>query len=134
MSDDQNIDGTVRIPVSSIYSFQSVIRRDVFSQIQGPGAPQKIAITKEHMIIGRSPDVDIQMRSNLVSRRHVELSREGSELICRDLKNPDTGKYSHNGLLLNGLRVHSVALRDGDTIQIGDIVLLFHQGVQWTSS
>ena len=127
MSTDQPIDGTVKVPLSSIYSFHSVVRRDVFSQIQGPGAPQKFAITQDHVIVGRSADADIQLPSNLVSRKHIEITREDSEVICRDLK-------SHNGLLLNGIRVHSVALRDGDTIQIGDIVLLFHQGVQWTSS
>ena len=127
MSDDYKTDGTMRVSSSSLFSVQPIIRRDILSQIQGPGAPQQILITKNHLKIGRSLDADIQLNSNLVSRKHISLTREGSELICRDLN-------SHNGLLLNGIRIHSVALRDGDVLQIGDVVLIFHQGVQWTSS
>ena len=126
MSNERNANGTMRVPASSIFTVQPIVRRDILSQIQGPGAPRQIHLKKDKLIIGRSPEVDIQIPSNLVSRQHISLSREGSELICRDLK-------SHNGLLLNGIKVHSVALRDGDTLQIGDIVLIFHKGVQWTS-
>lgn len=126
MSNERKANGTMRVPASSIFTVQPIVRRDILSQIQGQGSPRQIHLKKDKLIIGRSPDVDIQIQSNLVSRQHISLTREGSELICRDLK-------SHNGLLLNGIKVHSVALRDGDTLQIGDIVLIFHKGVQWTS-
>ena len=122
-----NADGTMRVSSSSVFTVRPIIRRDILSQIEGPGSPQQILITKNFIHLGRSGDADIQFDSNLVSRKHISLSREGSDLICRDLN-------SHNGLYLNGIRVHSVALRDGDILQIGDVVLIFHQGVQWTSS
>ena len=125
MSDDE-IEGTVRFS-SSLYTLHTVERRDVLMQIQGPGAPKKIGIIKAKTIIGRSTDADIQIPSSLVSRQHLSLEREEIDLICRDLD-------SHNGLLLNGIRVHSVALREGDTLQIGDVVFIYHQGVQWASS
>ena len=127
MQQNKPIDGTEKIRFNSVFSTHPIIRRDILSQIQGSGAPQRYIIKKDTTIIGRSHDCDIPLKSNLVSRRHLSLTRNNSELICLDLD-------SHNGLLLNGIQVHSVALRDGDTLQIGDIVLIYHQGVQWTSS
>ena len=127
MSNEPILEGTIRIPANSIFSTQKIVRRDILSQIQGPGSPQRLMISKDKMILGRSPKADVQLRSTLVSRQHISLERIDAELICKDLD-------SHNGLLLNGIRVHSVALRDGDTLQIGDVVFVFHQGVQWTSS
>lgn len=127
MSSQRPVDGTERIKFNSVFSTHPIIRRDLLSQLQGPDAPRRLVITKKLTVIGRSPDCDIQLCSNLVSRRHVHLVREETELVCQDLN-------SHNGLLLNGIQVHSAALRDGDTLQIGDVVLLYHQGVQWTSS
>ena len=57
---------------------------------------------KSKSVIGRSADADIRFLSSLVSRFHLSLEREEIELICRDLD-------SHNGLILNGIKVHSVA-------------------------
>jgi pSer/pThr/pTyr-binding forkhead associated (FHA) protein len=35
---------------------------------------------------------------------------------------------SANGVYLNGVRVHSAGLFEGDTIQIGDVLLMFREG------
>ena len=127
MNRKQPIDGTERVRFNSVFNTHPIMRRDILSQLQGPDSPRRLVITKESTVIGRSPETDIQLCSNLVSRQHVQLIREGTELVCKDLN-------SHNGLLINGIKVYSAALRDGDTIQIGDVVLLYHKGVQWTSS
>ena len=118
-------DGTVKISTHSIYSTHPITRRDILSLIEGPGAPKKYMLSID-TVIGRSPEANIQIRSNMVSRKHISLKRENSELICTDL-------MSHNGLFLNGIKIHSATLRDGDTIQIGDVIFLYNQGVQWTS-
>ena len=118
-------DGTVKLNTHSIYSTHPITRRDILSLIEGPGAPKKYMLSKD-TIIGRSSDAHIQIRSNMVSRKHIYLKRENSELVCTDL-------MSHNGLFLNGVKIHSATLRDGDTIQIGDVIFLYNQGVQWTS-
>ena len=39
-------DGTVKIGVESLYSVQSITRRDILSLIQGPGAPKKYILSK----------------------------------------------------------------------------------------
>jgi len=122
----EEFEQTVRLSTSKTFLPTKMVRRDLFSQIKGPGAPQTIIISNPSSIMGRSPDADIRFISNRVSRMHAKLHSNKTELFCTDLD-------SHNGLLLNGIKVHSVALRDGDTLQMGDIVLIYHQGVQWAS-
>ncbi len=119
-------DGTVKIGVESLYSVQSITRRDILSLIQGPGSPKKYILSKNRTVLGRSPEADLQLKSNMVSRKHLSLYRSEGEMMCKDLN-------SHNGLFLNGVKVYSASLRDGDTIQIGDLIFIYHQGVQWTS-
>ena len=124
MSDD--FEQTVRLSAGKTFLPTKMERKDLFSQIKGPGAPQTIVIKNPSSIMGRSPDADIRFPSTRVSRMHAKLHTNGTELFCTDLD-------SHNGLLLDGIKVHAVALRDGDTIQMGDSVLIYHQGVQWAS-
>ena len=126
MSDE--FEQTVRLSSAKTFLPTKMERRDLFSQIKGPGAPQTIVIKNSSSIMGRSPEADIRFFSTRVSRMHAKLhsNKSGTELYCTDLD-------SHNGLLLDGIKVHSVALRDGDTLQMGDIVLVYHQGVQWAS-
>lgn len=127
MSEDRFFDSTIRATVPPSFLLQTLGRPDILAQIQGPGSPRKILLTKPSIIIGRSSDTDVQVPSTMVSRQHIVLSREGPELVCRDLD-------SHNGLFLNGVQIYSVALREGDTLQIGDVIFVYHQGVQWTST
>ena len=67
MSDDRTYDGTVRLNANHIVAAKTVLRRDILSQIQGPGSPQQLILSGDKTIIGRSPETDIQMRSNMVS-------------------------------------------------------------------
>ena len=89
--------------------------------VQGAGAPREFALLCEETVIGRSAQATICIESLLLSRRHVALRRTGPELRLVDLQ-------SANGVYLNGVRVHSAALFDGDTIQIGDVLLLYREG------
>ena len=127
MSDDRFFDSTIRASVPPSFLLQTLGRPDIFLQIQGPGSPRKILLTKPRIVIGRSTEADVQIPSTMVSRQHIELLRIGHDLVCRDLE-------SHNGLFLNGVQVYSVELREGDTLQIGDVIFVYHQGVQWTAS
>ena len=49
------------------------------------------------------------------------LKKIGDEYACTDME-------SHNGVFLNGVKIHSATLREGDTIQIGDVILIYHEG------
>ena len=73
--------------------------------------------------IGRSRSNDIVISSDAVSRRHAEITKEGAELLLRDLD-------STNGTFINndGERTQECRLRRGDQIRIGETVLKFLSG------
>jgi len=93
----------------------------VLQQIDGPGAPQSHTLELDEIIIGRSVQAHISIESGRLSRKHLMLQRRGTEFTCTDLN-------SSNGVYLNGVKAHSAVLRDGDTIQIGDVVFVYHEG------
>ena len=66
-------------------------------------------------LIGRSRACDVTVRDPAVSRRHALVSTRGGMCAIRDLD-------STNGLLVNGVRVSSAALRPGDEISLGGAV------------
>ncbi|MGV0604181.1 FHA domain-containing protein [Mycolicibacterium sp. XJ1904] len=71
--------------------------------------------------IGRATDNDIVVPDVLASRHHATLvpTAAGTEII---------DNRSINGTFVNGARVESALLRDGDTVTIGNIDLVFSGG------
>ena len=67
------------------------------------------------VIVGRSPDNEIDVESPFVSRRHAQIISDKSESTIEDLN-------STNGIFINDKRVKKHRLRDGDVVSIG-----FHQ-------
>ena len=88
--------------------------------VRGPGAPLTIPLEADKIVLGRSSHADVSIADTSLSRRHAQLLRSGPEYILEDIG-------SRNGIFLNGLRVHSVTLRQGDTVQLGDVVFVFHE-------
>ena len=68
--------------------------------------------------IGRGTDQDVVLADIAVSRRHVTILAEGPRFRLKDLG-------SGNGSLVNGQRVDSVILNDGDQIEIGNTLMRF---------
>jgi tetratricopeptide (TPR) repeat protein len=68
--------------------------------------------------IGRGTDQDLVLADIAVSRRHVTIVTEGARYRLRDLG-------SGNGSLVNGQRVDTVILCDGDQIEIGNTLMRF---------
>ncbi|MBI4366686.1 MAG: diguanylate cyclase [Deltaproteobacteria bacterium] len=62
-------------------------------------------------VIGRSNDVTIPINDSRISRRHVQIRVENASGVLEDLG-------STNGTFVNGCRVSTHALADGDKIQI----------------
>ncbi|HWA76201.1 MAG TPA: FHA domain-containing protein [Polyangiaceae bacterium] len=89
--------------------------------VRGLGAPRRWELTSEETVIGRSTQANICIESSLLSRKHAAIHKRGPEFRLTDLD-------SANGVYLNGVRVHSAGLHEGDTIQIGDAVFTFHEG------
>ena len=77
---------------------------------------EEIAIEKEIMIAGRSPEADIQLESPKCSRTHALIRLEGNALTLIDLR-------SKNGTFINQAQLEpntGQSLRDGDEITFGD--------------
>ena len=75
-------------------------------------------ITSRSFVIGRSRECDLSVTDGNASRRHAEISQEGSVYVLVDLG-------STNGTELNGKRVTRHELADGDRITIGATDLVF---------
>jgi pSer/pThr/pTyr-binding forkhead associated (FHA) protein len=93
----------------------------LLEQIKGPGAPRSFTLELAETVIGRSAQAHICIESTLISRQHLCVRKNGPQFTCVDLD-------SANGLYLNGIKAHSALLHEGDTLQIGDVVLVFHEG------
>ncbi len=64
------------------------------------------------VIVGRSPDNEIYIRSKFVSRHHAQLVSDDSGCVIEDLN-------STNGVFLGERQVKKYRLRDGDVITLG---------------
>ena len=62
--------------------------------------------------IGRDPGNDIVISESTVSRYHASIARRGGVMVIFD-------KDSKNGTFVNGEKIHSAELKNGDTIRIG---------------
>ena len=88
---------------------------------RGPHQQWQHAVTGPTLLVGRSPSTDLRLRDRAVSRRHFELRWEHDAYVLRDL-------HSSNGTFVNGRRVSSVRLEDGDIIRCGVTELEFRTG------
>ncbi len=77
------------------------------------------------VIIGRSPDNEIYIKSKFVSRHHAQLVSDEDGAIIEDLN-------STNGIFLDDKQIKKYRLRDGDVISLGVHELVYrdlrHQG------
>lgn len=92
-----------------------------FEQVEGEAAPRRISLEKTKLIIGRSETADIVVNSMRASREHASMTRKGIDYVLRD-------ENSHNGIFLNGIKIHSAVLREGDIVQIADSVFVYQEG------
>lgn len=88
--------------------------------LEGPKKGLKLVFPKGNMLIGRSPECDIFIEDDKISRKHCIIEAFARDLVfISDLA-------STNGTHINGMRVRSTKLKDKDRIQIGGTTLLFH--------
>jgi len=74
---------------------------------------QRVVLNKTRLSIGRNERCDLRITSDIVSRRHAMLFRNGSATIVVDLK-------SKHGTFVNGKRVTKKVLINNDIIAVGD--------------
>ena len=71
------------------------------------------------VIVGRSPDNEIYIKSKFVSRHHAQLISDENGCVIEDLN-------STNGVFLGEKQVKKYRLRDGDKISLGVHELIYH--------
>ncbi|MCA8996797.1 MAG: SpoIIE family protein phosphatase [Planctomycetaceae bacterium] len=83
------------------------------------GQATPFELTAGEMVIGRLPECDIQLPSNMVSRKHAKISKDGDDFILEDLK-------SGNGTFINGQRLSGKQrLSPNDRIKFGPVLCRF---------
>ena len=82
------------------------------------GGGRRNVLSGSRVVLGRSREADIVLQDPNISRRHAELRREDGSWQIVDLG-------STNGIKVNGRRVDSQPLRQGDQITIGVTDLTF---------
>ena len=117
---DPELESTLAGDVSIVAGIARAKKDPTLEQVRGPGAPKSHPLRLAETVFGRGTQSNVTIESALLSRRHVAVRRAGPEFSFEDLG-------SANGVYLNGVRAHSAVLHDGDTLQIGDVVFVFHE-------
>jgi pSer/pThr/pTyr-binding forkhead associated (FHA) protein len=86
--------------------------------LAGGGSVDKKAVTKNRFTLGRHQDCDLVITDTIASREHAVIRESQGKFVLEDLK-------SRNGTLVNGKRISTVPLADGDEIRIGDCRIMF---------
>jgi pSer/pThr/pTyr-binding forkhead associated (FHA) protein len=93
----------------------------VLDLVQGAPA-QRFLLDRAEQVLGTGADAELRVESAEVGARHARFTRKDGEYSCEDLQ-------SEGGLFLNGLRVHAAVLRDGDVLQMGNLVFIYRERV-----
>ncbi|MEO5617721.1 MAG: FHA domain-containing protein [Candidatus Eisenbacteria bacterium] len=84
-------------------------------------APWEVELEGKESTVGRSPDCDIVLDEDGVSREHARFLMGGGRVVVEDLE-------SRNGTFVNEERVERRALRTGDRVRLGATVELDFTG------
>lgn len=96
-------------------------RRAAFrARLAVDGTSQVLDLAPGSNVIGRSPESDLQLLDQGVSRRHVDVHVADGRAVLYDLG-------STNGSSVNGHTVQSQELQHGDVIRLGHSRLIYHQ-------
>ncbi|HEY0136777.1 MAG TPA: FHA domain-containing protein, partial [Nannocystis sp.] len=88
-------------------------RKPVLISVYGP-TPGTVYPIDGELVIGRADDASITVQDDRVSRHHTRLVVRGPESVHVE----DLG--SKNGTWINGRRVATAELQNGDTLQVGN--------------
>jgi pSer/pThr/pTyr-binding forkhead associated (FHA) protein len=85
-----------------------------------PNGRQVIPLESTQLTVGRGLNNDIILEDSRVSRHHAQLRYRARRFWINDLG-------STNGTFINGEQIEEKALRDGDTISLGGLELIFKE-------
>jgi general secretion pathway protein A len=70
------------------------------------------------LVIGRTPDNDLQIDSKFISRHHCQIVTQADSCLIEDLN-------STNGIFVQSKRVRRHNLNDGDVVQVGQHEIMY---------
>jgi pSer/pThr/pTyr-binding forkhead associated (FHA) protein len=79
---------------------------------------QEIPLAPGRIIIGRTPENDLQIDSRFISRHHCQITTTANSCVIEDLN-------STNGISVKSRRVRRHYLNDGDVVQVGKHELIY---------
>lgn len=97
------------------------VRPHYLEQTEGAERARKITLDQDLLVFGRAEEADVRLPSQRASRQHAFLRRRGLDYVVQD-------NDSRNGVFLNGVKVHSAVLREGDILQIASSVFIYREG------
>lgn len=123
MMDGKDIDTTIAQPMESLKAEIEKCRclpaLDPFLVIlSGVEKGKKILLMARVTLVGRAVKCNVQIKDPMVSSVHGEIILENNCYLLKDLD-------SSNGTLLNGRRIKSSPLKNGDKITLGSTDLIF---------
>jgi pSer/pThr/pTyr-binding forkhead associated (FHA) protein len=89
--------------------------------MNGPDEGTRYEIREEQaeVTLGRSPECDLPLNDQNISRRHCLIKRTWNGFTAQDLG-------SKNGVIVNGNKIEGAQpIKDGDEIQVGGLKLIF---------
>lgn len=116
--DDDDDEQPTREGGVPVYVVNRKTRPAALRLVKGPGAPSNIALAMHEFIVGRSNDAHFTVDSDAVSRKHAAFRQTEAGTHLEDLD-------SANGVYVNGTKVQSATLHDGDSIQIGEALFIY---------
>jgi hypothetical protein len=84
----------------------------ILEHTEKPRPPERIAIDKDEILVGRQPDAELYLADTGVSKRHLVIRRTADGYAFEDLG-------SQNGTFINDVRQSSGPLRHRDAIRVG---------------
>jgi len=90
-----------------------LVLRFISGKYQGGEIPVQEAV---ELVVGRASDAGIVLVEEMISRRHARFLLSGHELMVEDLG-------STNGTFVNGEKIQSCTLKEGDRVLIGTSIL-----------
>ena len=84
------------------------------------GSQREHPLHSSPTVIGRGAEADLRLADTGVSRAHAEVRLDGTDVRLTDLG-------STNGTLVNGRRITTTVLSDGDRIEVGATPLVFRR-------
>jgi general secretion pathway protein A len=101
---------------SSISTPQAVVGRILLAS-EGKTVVER-ELRPGRLVIGRTPDNDLQIDSKFISRHHCQIVTQADSCLIEDLN-------STNGIYVQSKRVRRHNLNDGDVVQVGQHEIMY---------